>query len=262
MALIAVLITGAVLLYSVVDFPRWGDPYSPASTTVSKYYITHALKETAVPNIVTAVLADYRGFDTLLETVVIFCAAIAIIILLRLPSYLQKKERFRSVLKSRLQNMLVHSSRKILPVQKDVIITTACRILFPVVQLFAIYVVIHGHHSPGGGFQGGVIMGASFIMIAIAYNLRMAIGRMTPKICLVLAALGVSVYAAIGILCLALGGNFLDYEVLSRILPVNPVEARSLGILGIEIGVAFTVMAVMFSIYADLSSQGRLYRGL
>ena len=63
--------------------PDWGDPYSPASLHVSPRYIEKSLQETAVPNIVTAVLADYRGYDTLGETAVIFTAAVACILLIR-----------------------------------------------------------------------------------------------------------------------------------------------------------------------------------
>jgi len=65
--------------------PDWGDPHSPASVHVSPRYIEKAMEETAVGNIVTSVLADYRGYDTLGETVVIFTAAMACILLMRRP---------------------------------------------------------------------------------------------------------------------------------------------------------------------------------
>ena len=64
--------------------PEVGDNQSPASTHVSPRYITEAYKETGAQNLVTAVLADYRGFDTLGETVVIFTAGAATILILRL----------------------------------------------------------------------------------------------------------------------------------------------------------------------------------
>jgi multicomponent Na+:H+ antiporter subunit B len=83
LALVAVLITAALLMYATVDMPDWGDPSSPASTHVSPVYIEEAYKETATPNIVTAVLADYRGYDTLGETTVIFTAGVSCMMLLR-----------------------------------------------------------------------------------------------------------------------------------------------------------------------------------
>ena len=84
LGLIAVCITGWLLLSAVSDFPEWGDPHSPANSyRLSQGYITETFSETSVPNMVTAVLADYRGYDTMFETVVIFTAGIAIIGILR-----------------------------------------------------------------------------------------------------------------------------------------------------------------------------------
>lgn len=66
-----------VLLYAEGDLPDRGDPEAPASMHVSPYYIERSLSDTRTPNLVTAVLADYRGYDTLGETVVIFAAGLA-----------------------------------------------------------------------------------------------------------------------------------------------------------------------------------------
>lgn len=82
-ALIAVCLTGALLIYGTLDMPDWGDPRSPASLHVSPRYIDKTVEETAVPNMVTSVLADYRGYDTLGETTVIFTAGIACLLLIR-----------------------------------------------------------------------------------------------------------------------------------------------------------------------------------
>ena len=83
LALLATVLTGAVLLYGTMDFPAWGDPNSPAATHLSAYFIENAVAETHVPNLVTAVLGDYRGYDTMFETVVIYCAGLAVIGVLR-----------------------------------------------------------------------------------------------------------------------------------------------------------------------------------
>jgi multicomponent Na+:H+ antiporter subunit B len=72
-----------VLLHGVEDLPPWADPDQPASVHVSPRYIERAVEETGVPNIVTAVLADYRGYDTLFETAVIFTAGVAVLMILR-----------------------------------------------------------------------------------------------------------------------------------------------------------------------------------
>jgi multicomponent Na+:H+ antiporter subunit B len=83
LSLIIVILTGAVLVYGTIDMPDWGDPHSPPSEHVSPYYITHTIDDTATPNIVTSVLADYRGYDTLGETTVIFTAGMACMLILR-----------------------------------------------------------------------------------------------------------------------------------------------------------------------------------
>lgn len=83
LALFTTLVTGAVLLYGTMDFPALGDPQSPASTNLSAYFIEEAVSQTHVPNLVTAILGDYRGYDTMFETVVIYCAGLAVVSVLR-----------------------------------------------------------------------------------------------------------------------------------------------------------------------------------
>ena len=132
------------------------------------------------------------------------------------------------------------------PEQPDLIVRMVCRGLAPFIQLFGLYVIMHGHSSPGGGFQGGVILASSFIL------LTMAEGRETLRRRLSLTALtgfmsaGVLLYAGIGVVCVVLGANYLDYGVL----PFS--EPRSVGMLVIEIGIGITVTAAMLSIFRDL----------
>ena len=83
LSLVAGLLVGSALIYGSLDMPKWGDPNSPASTHVSAYYLRHSIEDTATPNVVTAVLADYRGYDTLGETAVVFTAGMACLLLLK-----------------------------------------------------------------------------------------------------------------------------------------------------------------------------------
>ena len=75
--------TGLLLILGSLDMPDSGVPESPPATHVSPWYIESGLEETAVPNMVTAVLADYRAFDTLGEVTVIFTGALAVLLILR-----------------------------------------------------------------------------------------------------------------------------------------------------------------------------------
>lgn len=143
----------------------------------------------------------------------------------------------------------------------NIIIKTVCRILTPFLQIFAFYVIAHGHYSPGGGFQGGCILGASFILMVIAYDIDTVKKRMSEKLNTVMCSLGVIIYAGIGLICLILGANYLDYSILHKILPVDPVKARAMGTLGIEIGVGLTVMSVMVSIFLNIASGGKHEEG-
>ena len=130
--------------------------------------------------------------------------------------------------------------------QESIVVKTVCRLLAPFIQLFGLYVIMHGHSSPGGGFQGGVILASSFVLLAIGYGVTAVKRRLSLRALATLTSAGVLVYGGIGVACVLLGANFLDYGILP--LP----DARSLGMLGIEIGVGMTVMAAMVSIFHDL----------
>lgn len=270
LGLIIVCLTGALLLYGTSEFPAWGDPNSPASLHLSNHYIEKAVEETKVPNLVTAVLADYRGFDTMFETAVIFCAGLACFLLLR--DFRPKKERYyrhsptgvilhvkNSNKKLKVGNDFEHMDKDWVP--SDLIIKTVCRILIPFIQIYALYVVAHGDFSPGGGFQGGVIFGASFILLAISYNLKTLVNRIKEKVLGIFAAVGVLVYVGIAALCMPMGKNFLDYSALAPIV-WDPGHVRALGMLGVEIGVGIAVTAVMAIIYINIVSEGRHDEGL
>ena len=142
-------------------------------------------------------------------------------------------------------------------ISDDIIIKTLARVLVPFILLYALYVIIHGHHSPGGGFQGGVILGASLVLLVITHGLKDTQKRISEKSVALFSSLGVLIYAGIGVLCLILLGNFLDYSKLAILLNVPLAQARSLGILGVEIGVGLAVMAVMFSIFCNIATGGK-----
>ncbi len=82
LAFVVVVVTGAVLIYGTLDMPHFGDPAAPAHNHVAPYYIQESPEEIGIPNIVTSVLASYRGFDTLGEVLVIFSAGVGVMLLL------------------------------------------------------------------------------------------------------------------------------------------------------------------------------------
>lgn len=242
---------GAVLFYATGDFPSWADPASPASNHLSPYYITHSLSDTAVPNLVTSVLADYRSFDTMFETTVVYVAGMAVLIIIGRCGAVQPAANN------------CRDERNHMNGYEDSIIRFITRAILPFMQLFALYVVAHGHHSPGGGFQGGVILGASYVLLAISFDMKMVTATINERKNLLLANTGVLLYAGIGALALALGANFLDYSILHKILPAtDAVMARSHAMLGVETGVAIAVAAIIIVIYNNIASGGTYEKGL
>ena len=80
--LLIAAVTGAVLIYGTIDMPHYGDPNAPVHQHVAPTYLKDSITKTTVPNVVTAVLASYRGYDTLGEVAVIFTAGVGVMVLL------------------------------------------------------------------------------------------------------------------------------------------------------------------------------------
>jgi multicomponent Na+:H+ antiporter subunit B len=273
LGIILVIAMGGLLIYASLDFPAWGDPAAPASVHVSPHYIEHTIAETSVPNMVTAVLADYRGYDTMFETIVIFTAGVACFFLLRVFRPLEPSSRMYRHIPT---GITLRMTKGVAPekisreferidlawVPYDLVVKSTCRLIVPFCQLFALYVIAHGHHSPGGGFQGGVILGAAIILYAISNNMRASLSRVGERLAVRLCVLGVLIYAGTGALCILLGSEYLNYGALAQVFGTNLVTARSHGIMLVEIGVGITVMAVMIHLYYCLASAGRYDEGL
>lgn len=134
----------------------------------------------------------------------------------------------------------------------SVILDLITRVNVPLMQLFGLYVVLHGHYSPGGGFQGGVILAVSVILQRITLGAEESYGRFPPRAGLVLAAAGVLVFLAMGFLPYLLGGAYLDYGALP--LPgMEGPERRYWGILLVELGIGLGVWGALVAIFDELT---------
>jgi len=132
------------------------------------------------------------------------------------------------------------------------ILQAASRLLAPFILLFALYVLVHGHSSPGGGFQGGALLASSTILYRIVHGKKL-LQMVSIEFMLIMATTGVLVYAAIGIIPMFLGGNFLDYGYLPIAGKIS--EVRAWGTMGIEIGITLAVAGVMILIYDSLTGN-------
>ncbi|MEJ2201805.1 MAG: MnhB domain-containing protein [Desulfuromonadaceae bacterium] len=148
------------------------------------------------------------------------------------------------------------------PLGDSLIVQTGVRLLVPFIQLFGLYVIVHGHYSPGGGFQGGVILGSSFILLSLAYDLKTSIKHFSVRANAVLSNTGALIYTGTAALCAVMGGLFLDYSALDKIIPLGVIEWRSFGIFVVEVGVGLAVMSIMLSLFWDITSGGEMDEGL
>lgn len=135
----------------------------------------------------------------------------------------------------------------------NLILRVVSKTLIPLIILFALYVQFHGDFGPGGGFQAGVILSAAIILYALVFGLDAAEQVIPPPLLRFLASLGVVIYAGVGIASIFLGGNYLNYSVLSA----NPVAGQHIGILLVELGVGITVFSVMLIIYFTFAGRSR-----
>ena len=226
--LAVVTATGAALIYGTLDMPHYGDPAAPVHQHVASTYLHDTPGEIGVPNVVTSVLASYRGYDTLGEVTVIFTAGAGVLALLG-----------------------YRTRRGNIEIRKLVVLRVIAKLFFPLILLFALYVLFHGDYGPGGGFQAGVIFATGLILYALAFGLGNAQQVIPHPLLRIMAAVGVLMYAAVGIEGMLLGGKFLEYGVLAD----DPVTGQHIGIMLIELGVGITVAAVMLIIYYGFVSR-------
>lgn len=126
------------------------------------------------------------------------------------------------------------------------------KLMIPFLLLFGFYVQFHGDFGPGGGFQAGVIVAAAFILYALVYGLENTQRALPAPVMTALMAGGLFLYIGTGFVTTFLGGEFLNYSVLSA---KSEIAGQHLGILVIEFGVGMTVAAVMIAIFKQFAAR-------
>lgn len=222
-----VTVACGLLVFIMFDMPSIGDPDAPAYNHIVPRYLEQGPVEIDIPNIVTAVLASYRGTDTMGEVMVVFTAGVGVLMMLGLG----RRERRKS---AELMGISDHSVPRVV-----------AKLLIPFIMLFALYVQFHGEYSPGGGFQAGAIFAAAIMLYALVEGDARSREVLPDGVILFVMAAGVALYLAVGFAGMLMGGEFLNYSVLAH----DPVEGQHLGILLIELGVGMTVAAVIVAMF-------------
>lgn len=127
----------------------------------------------------------------------------------------------------------------------NIILRVGTKVLVPNIIIFALYVQFHGDYGPGGGFQAGVILAAAFVLYSLVYGLENGRRVLPAGIVHLCMGLGVLIFALTGVVGIALGGAYLEYNVLAH----DPIHGQHRGILWVELGVITTVFGTMVSIF-------------
>jgi len=226
--LLAVIAFSLYKPLSQIEFgaDRMGSIENP--TTVGAYYLSKTPSELSVANVITAIVVNYRGFDTLGEVSVLFLAATGLGSIL----YRRRKEGEHSVAISKSSSQLLQAGSKL---------------IYPAILVLGAYVFIHGHLTPGGGFQGGAIIATGILLMMMSYKDF----HLNHSVLTWIESLAGITFATIGIAGLIVGKTFLE-----NFLPIGTLnDLFSGGIIPIiYIAVGFKVAAELAGVLDTLLS--------
>lgn len=177
---------GLLLVWSVADLPPFGHYAGPYGDIISKL----VEPQRHMANAVTAVVFDYRGFDTMGEESILFAAAGSVALLLR-----ETRE---------------HDTDGIVAAVRSDGVRAFGAAAAIATLLLALYVIAHGLVSPGGGFQGGVVVAAAFALVFLTCEYEVYARIASPRFAEPAESLGLAGYVLLGIVALALGDTFLQ----------------------------------------------------
>jgi multicomponent Na+:H+ antiporter subunit B len=204
--------------------------YEPDQTLnqTARYYAEQTAEDLGAANIVTAIIVTYRGLDTLGEVTVLFLTAAIVGLVLARDKRARGQPRRE-------------------PPPPGELLVSGTRLLLPLILLFGAYVFVHGHLTPGGGFQGGAILASGMLLVLLSHPLR----HIGHRVITVVESIAGLAFVSIGVLGIALAGGFLD----NRILPLGTFgELFSAGAIpliysfvGLKVGAEFSSMLVNLS---------------
>ncbi|NLS07545.1 sodium:proton antiporter [Rhizobium sp. P32RR-XVIII] len=222
----------AVLAFGVI-FAELVSGYGERQTlsALAIHYLTEVPADLGASNVVTGILISFRGFDTLGEVTVLFMVAASVGLLL--ASEADEKPLSRPVVRGKEQ-------------RPSELVRNGAEVVLPLIFLFGIYVIINGHLSAGGGFQGGAVVASGVMLMMLAYPT----GPIHHGFLTITETLAGVFYVSIGILGMVFAGGFLDSHILPRgnfgtLFSAGAIPLIST-LLGIKVGAELSVVIDRF----------------
>ena len=226
-----------ILVITAQYLPPFGHPENPANNEVSRRYIENGMEETGAVNIVAGMILDYRAFDTLGESNVLFTAVCAVMLLLRVTADKRRSAAYQ---------LELETDDRMYEPKNDLILQKVARLLIPCILLLGMYIILNGHLSPGGGFSGGAVMGAGLILMLNAYGFRRMERFFTIRLFRAVTVCALSFYALSKAYSFFTGANHLP----SIITPGTPGMIFSAGLIPyLNIAVGLVVCCTIYSLY-------------
>ena len=231
-AVLFCLTFAAILLYMITYLPRFGGATNPGVNEVTERYIEQGMNEAGVVNIVTGLVLFYRAFDTFGESTVLFLAASLVLVLLRIDT--KDKMHF------------VSADTDLAGTKNDLILQKISLILVPSLVYFGLYIILNGHISPGGGFSGGSVIGAGFILFEASFGQRRVQKLLNEKSITAIRVIALFTYGGCVSYWFLTGAN----GIKSAVPLGTPGDILSSGlILIINLVVGIVVACTMYTFY-------------
>ena len=228
-AVILCCIVISFLLLTVEQLPAFGSADSPAHNEVMERYVEKGMEETGAVNVVAGVILDYRAFDTLGESHVLYTATTAVFILLLSLAGTDETEQEKKIM------------------QADPLLRSTARIIVPLVIVYGIYVIFNGHLGPGGGFAGGSVIGGGLILYAIAFGFEPLDKILNIKIFRIVVLCALCFYSFAKCYSFFCGANHLETIFKTGI----PGRIFSAGlIMPLNVAVGTVVACTMYGFYS------------
>ena len=236
-ALISCVALTLVLLYTISLMPRYGEE-NPRTLEVVGRYVEEGLQETGAVNIVSGMILDYRAFDTLGESHVLFTALVCVLILLRIDTKNQM---------TGYEDYYTVRTDSYFDLSGDPILRLVCAVIIPCVLLYGIYIILNGQNSPGGGFSGGAVLGAGLILFSTAFGFDKVDRLFSLKVSNIVTFVSLAFYSFAKGYVFFMGANGLDAHIPKG----TPGAIFSGGmILPLDIAVGCVVGCTMFGFYS------------